>query len=383
MLEVRFEHRWRWIYPLGNIAALRLARMLRAVELDLADARRRYGWALTPEDQERLPFYAGLMRSFQGSDTALRLLAGVRVEQRNPMLVFAVLHLLALEGHPLLAPLYDDVRHGRVGDLDAMVAAVTDVVEGEPELVRAQLHRSTQTNEPGRSAVLRAVVPFAAAGATSVNLVDVGTSAGVNLFLDHYPVSSTDDANPLTLVCEDTGPVDRGVALPKIVARTGVDLHPLDLTDPDDQRWLEACVWPEERRRFERMDAIIHARPSWPPMTILQGDALARLDDAIAQGLPGVRTVVMNTWFAAYLSHDAQARYYGRLTDLCATGDVAWISIELPVLVTWPEARGTTAPPQEGATQVVVTRPGGAPTHYGWCHHHGRWLLRDGAEPSA
>ncbi len=354
--------------------------MLRPVELDLADARRRYGWALTPEDQERLPFYAGLMHAFTESDAALRLLAGVRVEQRNPMLVFAALHLLALEGHPVLAPLYDDVRHGRVADVDGHAsAAVIGVVEGDPGLVGAQLHRSTQTNEPGRSAVLRAVLPVAASGATRVNLVDVGTSAGVNLFLDHYPVSSHDDENPLTLVCEDTGPVDRSRGLPEIVSRTGVDLNPLDLADPDDQRWLEACVWPEERRRFERMDAIIHARPSWPPVTILRGDALARLDDAIAQGQPGVTTVVMNTWFAAYLPRDAQALYYERLTALCATSDVAWISIELPVLMTWPEARGTTPPPQEGATQVVVTKPGDAPTHYGWCHHHGRWLVRDGA----
>jgi hypothetical protein len=349
------------------------------VELDLADARRRYGWALTPEDQERLPFYAALMRAFADSDTALRLLAGVRVEQRNPMLVFAALHLLALEGHPVLGPLYDDVRHGREADLATRVATVIGVVDDEPDLVRAQLHRSTQTNEPGRSAVLRAVLPVAAAGATRVNLVDVGTSAGVNLFLDRFPVAAHDDANPLTLVCEDTGPVDREGALPEIVSRTGIDLHPLDLTNPDDQRWLEACVWPEERRRFERMDAIIRARASWPPVTILQGDALARLDDAVAHGQPGATTVVMNTWFAAYLPREAQARYYERVTGLCAGGDVAWISIELPVLMTWPAASSTTPPPQEGATQVVVTRPGEDPAHYGWCHHHGRWLVRDGA----
>jgi hypothetical protein len=351
---------------------------MRAMNLDMADARTRYGWALTPEDQDRLPFYAGLVRAFQDDETALTLLAEVRAEQRNPMLILAALHFLALEGHPILGPLYDDVRHGRPRRVNEIVAEVVAVVQSDADLVRGQLHRSTQTNEPGRSAILQAVLPYAVPGVSRVNLVDIGTSAGVNLYLDHYPVATEDDGNPLTLVCEDAGPIDRTLPQPEIAARIGVDLNPLDLADLDDQRWLEACVWPEERRRFERLDALIHARPSWPAITILQGDALDRLDDALALGEPGTVAVVMDTWFAAYLAPDAQATYHARLVERCATGRVAWISIELPPAVEWPPPVGTTSAPQPGATQVVVTRPGGVPTHFGWCHHHGRWLIRDG-----
>ncbi|HVA52695.1 MAG TPA: DUF2332 domain-containing protein [Acidimicrobiales bacterium] len=349
------------------------------MELDLDDARKRYGWALTPEDQERLPFYAGVIRALSDDDVALHLLAEVRTEQRNPMLILAALHYLALEGHPVLGPLYDAVRHGRTDSVDEMVTTVIFVLNTDPDLVRAQLHRSTQTNEPGRSAVLRAVLPYVAAGTERVNLLDVGTSAGLNLYLDMYRVSSVDDADPMTLVCRDEGPVDRSIPLPEIATRTGIDRDPLDLTSPHDQRWLEACVWPEERRRFERMDAIIHARESWPDLTILRGDALERLDDALAAGEAGVPTVMTNTWFAAYLSRDAQATYFDRITQLCANGDVAWISLELPAAVEWPAPRGSTAPPQSGATQVMVTRSGDEPEHFGWCHHHGRWLIRDAA----
>lgn len=348
--------------------------------LDLEDARARYGWALTLEDQKRLPFYAGLVVAFQDDETALMLLAEVRTDQRNPMLILAALHYLALEGHRDLGPLYDDVRHDHFRPVDEMVAQVVSVLHTDADLVRAQMHRSTQTNEPGRSAILRAVLPFAVPGASRVNLVDIGTSAGINLFLDHYPVATEDNDNPLTLVCADTGPVDRTLRLPQIATRIGVDLNPLDLANPEDQRWLEACVWPEERRRFERLDAIMNARASWPAVTILQGDALDRLDDALALGEPDTTTVVINTWFAAYLSPDAQATYHDRLVERCSTGKVAWISVELPVAVAWPVPAGTTASPQSGATQVIVTRPGGVPAHFGWCHHHGRWLIRDGAE---
>jgi hypothetical protein len=39
-----------------------------------------------------------------------------------------------------------------------------------------------------------------------INLVDVGTSAGLNLYFDKFPVRTRDDDNPLTLVCRDMNP---------------------------------------------------------------------------------------------------------------------------------------------------------------------------------
>jgi len=73
---------------------------------------------------------------------AQALLAGVRVEQRNPMLVLASLHLAALRGHPVLAPIYADARHGLITDHVAAADVVVGALNREPELVRSELHRS-------------------------------------------------------------------------------------------------------------------------------------------------------------------------------------------------------------------------------------------------
>ncbi|HEV2427623.1 MAG TPA: DUF2332 domain-containing protein [Acidimicrobiales bacterium] len=346
--------------------------------LDLDDARRRFGWALTDEDRARLPYYDALTRALADDETGLTLLAEVRVEQRNPMLILASLHLLALEGDPILAPLYDAVRDGDGGDPGAWAARVLAVARSEPDAVRAHLHRATQTNEPGRSAILQFAIPLAATGAREVNVVELGTSAGINLHFDRFPVAPVDGDDPLTLVCEDRGPVDRSTPLPRVAARVGVDLEPLDLNRRDDQLWLLACLWPEEPRRAARLRAIIERRPTWPAVTILAGDALARLDDALALTTPGVPTVVIDTWFAPYLEEDAQREMHRRLAGLCASGAVSWVSVELPVAVRWPEPAHRTEAPNTGATEVVVTRAHGEPEHVGWCHHHGRWLLVDG-----
>ena len=346
--------------------------------LDLDDARARYHFSLAPEDHERLPFYSALLRSLEVDNLALEILAGVRAEQRNPMLILAALHLAALRGHPVLAPIYLAARRGELADPFDAAHTVLAVLHGEPELVRRELHRSTQTNEPGRSAVLQAVIARVAGGrGATINLVDVGTSAGINLHLDRFPVRSSDDRNPLTLVCQDLSGVDRSLALPVIESRVGIDLAPLDLADDDHRLWLQACIWPEEQRRHDRFEAVVAARRWWPNSTVLTGHALERLSEALALGDPRHLTVVVNTWVAAYFSRDDQDAYFNEMVQLCAHDNVAWVSIEGPLAVHWPAPSGEGEPPRKGGSQILVTLRGGEPASWGWCHPHGHWLWLD------
>ena len=351
--------------------------------LDLADARKRYHLSFSPEDHERLPFYSSLLRGLEADEVGLELLASVPVEQRNPMLVLAALHLAALRGHPTLTPIYDAARHGVLDDPGGAAQAVLEVLHDDPSVVREQLHRRTQTNEPGRSAVLQAVIGAVARGRTEViNLVDVGTSAGINLYFDHFPVRKVDDGSPLSLVCDDLTPVDRTSPLPGVATRIGIDLAPLDLESDDDRLWLTACLWPEEQRRHERFSAVVEARSSWPHSSVLTGSALDLVGDAISQGDPSVLTVVMNTWVCAYFSVEDQVAYFESMARRCLEGNVAWISIESPIAVRWPPPSGVGRPPRKGGSQILVTLPGAAPASWGWCHPHGHWLWLDVGSPS-
>ena len=345
------------------------------MELDLEDARLRYLHSFSPEDHERLPFYSALMRALEGDELAREILAGVAIEQRNPMLVLGALHLAALRGHPVLAPIYDAARGGRLSDASTAAQTVLSVVHDDPALVRGELHRFTQTNEPGRSAVLQAVIARVAHGRDrAINLIDVGTSAGINLHFDQFPVRSIDDANPLTLVCQDLAGVDRSLPLPDVRTRVGIDLSPLDLADDDDRLWLKACLWPEEERRHDRLDAIIDARSSWPNSTVLEGHALDCLHEAFELGDRHHLTVVISTWVAAYFSKQDQAAYFDEMVRRCQSDNVAWVSIESPFVVDWPAPSGEGEPPRRGGSQILATVPGGPPAPWGWCHPHGHWL---------
>jgi len=315
------------------------------MDLDLEDARRRYHFSFTREDHDRLPFYSSLMIALERDVLAQEMLASVRVEQRNPMLVLATLHLAALRGHPILSPIYRSARHGLIADYEKAATNVVEVLNAEPDLVRKELHRSTQTNEPGRSAIFQCVIALIAQrGHSSINLVDVGTSAGINLHFDQFPVRESDDANPLTLICRDETPIDRSLPLPAVRTRVGIDPSPLDLSVDEDRLWLQACLWPEEPRRMDRLDAIIKQRPSWPSTTVVRGTAAERLGDAIALGDASTVTVVLNSYVVAYFSEEDQLAYHEDMVERCAHSDVAWISLESPYMVKWPTSSRSSAP---------------------------------------
>jgi hypothetical protein len=344
-------------------------------DLDLDDARKRYHFALAPEDYERLPFYSALLGQLEHDDVALGLLAGVRVEQRNPMLVLAALQLAGLKGHPVLGAIYAAARGGELEEPEGAARDVLAVIRETPDVIGDELWRSTQTNEPGRSAVIQAVVRELSVTSAAINVIEVGTSAGINLCFDQFPVRKIDDANPLTLVCDDVTPIDRKSPLPDVAMRIGIDPYPLDLANDDDRMWLKACIWPEQRRRHERFDAVVASRPSWPKATVLTGRALERLDDAMTLVDSNVMTVIFNTWVAFYLSPEEQRDYFNDVIARCANNNVAWISVE-STLIPVPGVEVDEAAHVRGASQVVAAAPRSAPVLWGWCHAHGRWLER-------
>ncbi len=56
------------------------------------------------------------------------------------------------------------------------------------------------------------------------------------------------------LECELTGTLPP-TRLPEVVWRAGLDLNPLDVTNPADLAWLEALIWPEHAHRRDRLRA--------------------------------------------------------------------------------------------------------------------------------
>ncbi|MER6347682.1 DUF2332 domain-containing protein [Streptomyces sp. NPDC001595] len=269
------------------------------------------------------------------SREALRSIEAVPARRRHPTVILAALHDLALAGHaPELAAAY------AAGDADAAAGAAVDTLLRLTDQVAAvAVRRRTRPDETGRHAVLYPAVAEAArrVGAPAVGLIDVGCSAALNLDVDRVGItygdglSLGDPSSPVQLSCSLVGdPPVPAQAIPDVVARIGVDLEPLDVTDADDVRWLRACLWPDQPdlpERAARLEAEIALAAAAPPL-LLRGDAVEVLPDAVARVPAEALPVVITTWALSRFPRDSRMRFLHRLGEAAADRPVAWVSAE-------------------------------------------------------
>ena len=79
-----------------------------------------------------------------------------------------------------------------------------------------------------------------------------------------------------------------------MVWRAGLDLNPLDVTDPADLAWLEALIWPEHAHRRARLRAAAALAAAEPPL-LVRGDLVDDLPALAAQAPAGATLVVFHT----------------------------------------------------------------------------------------
>ena len=108
-------------------------------------------------------------------------------------------------------------------------------------------------------------------------LIEIGASAGEALW-DRYAYDYGDRtagvaSSPLTIACELVGPHVPPLDPPPVMWRAGVDLAPVDASDPADARWLRACLWPDQPARQARLAAALEVAREHP-VDLRRGDLL-------------------------------------------------------------------------------------------------------------
>jgi hypothetical protein len=164
-------------------------------------------------------------------------------------------------------------------------------------------------------------------------LVDVGASAGINLLCDRFRLDygthgATGPTDSTVVVACDVRAGEPPIApgLPTPVARIGIDRDPVDLHDPDDARWLLACVWPDTGR-LERTEASIRlAQKDLPP--VRRGDASQLLPGVLDELDSGVAAAVVTSWSFSYFSAEDRQRFADILEAASHRRPVAWLSAD-------------------------------------------------------
>ncbi|PSQ47523.1 DUF2332 domain-containing protein [Halobacteriales archaeon SW_6_65_15] len=318
------------------------------------------------------PLYERLARRI-GDDADLLDLAAETPEGRSPAhLLLGAVHFLLLDGREhRLADYYPTVTDDPLApdesvdpanpDGDAFSAFRDFCLSNTDEIRSLVTTRRTQTNSVRRCAALypafeevlrRATTDPSDGDRRPLALVEVGPSAGLNLLWDRYGYDYGDAGR--------CGDLDSPVRIESAV------MNPLDVTDPDDARWLKALVWPEHDDRHRLLDAAVEVAHRNPP-DLREGDALDLLPDVVAE-IPADRPICLfNTQVRYQLDDGGRERFESLVAELAADRELYSLSGD------------RSADEYDQGIELTLRTPGtdGETERLGVYEQHGAWIAWD------
>ncbi|NOX73742.1 MAG: DUF2332 family protein [Alphaproteobacteria bacterium] len=286
-----------------------------------------------------------------------------------PLRLAGALHSLVLSGqYPDLERLYPP----NPSDDTALSSTIKTAFTTHSDHILHWLNSPPQTNESGRSAPLVAAAHMLVAKYNlPLRLLELGTSAGLNLRWDHVALDLQGRLLGLknarmTLTPDWQGVVPETRTL-EVISRAGVDLNPLDPTSQNDRLRLLSYIWPDQPDRLRRMKSALDLARD-VPACIEKSDAIDWLETQLATPHTGALTVIFNTVAWQYFPPEKQKaglkliEAHGRR----ATRDrpLAWLSMEND---------GATP----GAGLTLRLWPGAQTISLGRADFHGRWVRWD------
>lgn len=321
------------------------------------------------------PIYAGLCAALaegltRDTRTGARVLdwTGEPTRDAVPLRLIGGLHALVLAGADAeLAAVFA----GAVTDPARVAAVVAEALRLHDDALYPWLDGPPQTNEPGRSAALMTgLLAVAARFGPRLEVLEIGSSAGLNLLIDRYRMELGGTAvgradAPVRIAPDWRGPPPPAVPIAIDPVR-GCDVAPMDATDPAVERRLAAYIWAEAPERLARVQGAI-AMIRERGVDLVQADAADWVEARLAEPqAAGTVRVLMHSVVWQYLPEATAERIRAAMQaageHATAERPLAWVAME---------------PDRALGHQVVRMR--GWPGADGWqvlatAHAHAAWI---------
>jgi hypothetical protein len=329
-------------------------------------------FASSPSHFVTSPLYCRLVRVVAADERLLAIAAQARPGQLPQNVLLASVHYLLLR----------DRRDGREPDeLAAWYPSLGGTATGDPgpaftafclrrraEITDLVRHRLVQTNVVKRVIAVRlGMAEIASLTGEPVTFIEVGCSAGAHLRFDEYRCEfggrtwgKASSPVVVSTVWRDGVPPALG-PLPAIRDRVGIDLHPVDVTDPDERLWLRALVWPENAEQGALQAEALRVVADDPPRTVC-GDMVDVLSRVVAEVPRGTPVVVFHAATRLHVAAGRREAFDAAIADVARDHELFHLSYEMH------------ADADEPAFGLVLRRDAGPGRLLAIGDGHGAWM---------
>ncbi len=283
------------------------------------------------------PLYASLADAI-ANDPDLLTIASSATHRPVPNLLFGAVHYLLLKGaKDKLSSFYPSLSPDPHPATEAYPYFREFCLEYDHDIRVLLSSRLVQTNEVARCSYLLTAFTFISEQhpCSPLSIVDIGASAGLHLLWNRYRYEYDakvvgDQSSPVRIKAEVRGsnlpPIPH--YFPPIAFQIGLDLNPVDVTDPDSALWLRALVWPEHQHRAAQLKAAIALAITNPP-PIITGDALKTLPTVLNSVPPDSTLCIFHAHTINQFSQDERAKFNSLLDKLSMERDIYLLSAEM------------------------------------------------------
>jgi hypothetical protein len=203
--------------------------------------------------------------------------------------------------------------------------------------------RLVQTTVVKRAAALRLGLSVISKRATEpLALLDIGAGTGAHLLFDRYHYQLGDQefgaqSSQVTIESQwrSLDPVPDLDHLPAVGPRLGVDLHPVDLSDPSERHWLRALIWPENDHETQLLDSALAVVAVNQP-EVVRGDILDVGTSIASNRIGRDSLVVFHAATRAHIPSERRDDFDNIIRNFADGRTVYWLSLEGGIL---PEPR--------------------------------------------
>jgi len=272
--------------------------------------------------------YYHLSLSIAEDNELLKVASKVANDQPPPNLLFAAVHYL------LLVEYYASYTALPLANEKAFPEFKRFVLEHENKIIHLLKNRLVQTNEVRRCSYLYPAIMHACdlINASEISLIEIGTSAGLNLLVDQFQYGYGDERHfgneSSDVLIESrfvgTWPSALKLIFPKVSQRIGLDLNIVDTTDKDASDWLCSLIWPEHHERKKLMKAALEKAKELKS-DLRVGDGFAMIQSIVEEIPDSSIPCIYHTHVANQISEEERVKMLDSVDEIGKHRDVIHI----------------------------------------------------------
>lgn len=271
------------------------------------------------------PLYYFWSKKIVHDEEMLKIMAKIPETQPKPNLFFASVQYVLSEKDDVLKKYVPSFTVDPLPIEESYIVLKEFVENYRTEIERHFHSKYVQTNEVRRCTFLYPIFSeIAQTVRKPLVLVEIGTSAGLLLNIDHYhyeikqgneTIQYGNPTSEVNLKSENLGNHIESCPNFEVSARYGIDLNIINLDHEEDYLWMQSLIWPEHverRKQFHQSAKVNHSIDK----TLLEGDMFTILPSIFRNSTDEQQIVLFHTHVANQFSEELKVNYQQLLLDL-------------------------------------------------------------------